>query len=310
MRAAQVSQYGGPDVIQILDVPQPSVGPGQLLVRAHAVGVGPWDALIREGHSGVPQTLPLIPGSDVAGIVDVLGPGVTGFAVGDQVYGLTNGHFTGGYAEYAAVSTASMARKPRNLSFIEAASVPVVAVTAWQMLFDYARAVAGQKVLVLGAAGNVGAYAVQLARHAGLEVFATASSDDLDYIRALGAGIAIDYRHPRFEDFTQAMDIVIDTVGGDTRLQSLRVLKPGGILVSAVYSPLPTEEAIRARVRAVTFIVNVTTAQLTTITSLFDSGKLAPQVGTVLPLADAQLTHRMLAGAPHPRGKIVLNLDL
>jgi len=310
MRAAQVSQYGGPDVIQILDVPQPSVGPGQLLVRAHAVGVGPWDALIREGHSGVPQTLPLIPGSDVAGIVDVLGPGVTGFAVGDQVYGLTNGHFTGGYAEYAAVSTASMARKPRNLSFIEAASVPVVAVTAWQMLFDYARAVAGQKVLVLGAAGNVGAYAVQLARHAGLEVFATASSDDLDYIRALGAGIAIDYRHPRFEDFTQAMDIVIDTVGGDTRLQSLRVLKPGGILVSAVYSPLPTEEAIRARVRAVTFIVNVTTAQLTTITSLFDSGKLAPQVGTVLPLADAQLAHRMLAGAPHPRGKIVLNLDL
>ena len=310
MRAAQVSQHGGPDVIQILDVPQPSVGPGQLLVRAHAVGVGPWDALIREGHSGVPQTLPLIPGSDVAGIVDVLGPGVTGFAVGDQVYGLTNGHFTGGYAEYAAVSTASMARKPRNLSFIEAASVPVVAVTAWQMLFDYARAVAGQKVLVLGAAGNVGAYAVQLARHAGLEVFATASSDDLDYIRALGAGIAIDYRHPRFEDFTQAMDIVIDTVGGDTRLQSLRVLKPGGILVSAVYSPLPTEEAIRARVRAVTFIVNVTTAQLTTITSLFDSGKLAPQVGTVLPLADAQLAHRMLAGAPHPRGKIVLNLDL
>ena len=310
MRAAQVSQYGGPDVIRILDVPQPSVGPGQLLVRAHAVGVGPWDALIREGHSGVPQTLPLIPGSDVAGIVDVLGPGVTGFAVGDQVYGLTNGHFTGGYAEYAAVSTASMARKPRNLSFIEAASVPVVAVTAWQMLFDYARAVAGQKVLVLGAAGNVGAYAVQLARHAGLEVFATASSDDLDYIRALGAGIAIDYRHPRFEDFTQAMDIVIDTVGGDTRLQSLRVLKPGGILVSAVYSPLPTEEAIRARVRAVTFIVNVTTAQLTTITSLFDSGKLAPQVGTVLPLADAQLAHRMLAGAPHPRGKIVLNLDL
>ena len=310
MRAAQVSQYGGPDVIQILDVPQPSVGPGQLLVRAHAVGVGPWDALIREGHSGVPQTLPLIPGSDVAGIVDVLGPGVTGFAVGDQVYGLTNGHFTGGYAEYAAVSTASMARKPRNLSFIEAASVPVVAVTAWQMLFDYARAVAGQKVLVLGAAGNVGAYAVQLARHAGLEVFATASSDDLDYIRALGAGIAIDYRHARFEDFTEAMDIVIDTVGGDTRLQSLRVLKPGGILVSAVYSPLPTEEAIRARVRAVTFIVNVTTAQLTTITSLFDSGKLAPQVGTVLPLADAQLAHRMLAGAPHPRGKIVLNLDL
>jgi len=310
MKAAQVTQYGGPDVIQVVDVPRPDVGPGQLLVRVHAVGVGPWDALIREGQSGVPQTLPLILGSDVAGTVDALGSGVTGFAVGEEVYGLTNGHFTGGYAEYAVVSTASTARKPRSLTFVEAASVPVVAVTAWQMLFDYARALAGQKVLVLGAAGNVGAYAVQLARQAGLEVFATASSADLDYIRALGAGTAIDYRHARFEDFAHVMDIVIDTVGGDTRLQSVRALKPGGILVSAVYSPLPTEEANRAGVRTLTFIVNVTTAQLTTVTSLFDTGKLAPQIGSVLPLADAQLAHRMLAGAPHPRGKIVLNLDL
>jgi len=310
MKAAQVARYGGPDVIQVVDVPRPEPGPGQLLIRVHAVGVGPWDALIREGHSGVPQTLPLILGSDVAGTVDALGPDVTDFAIGDEVYGLTNGHFTGGYAQFAVVSAASMARKPRILNFVEAASAPVVATTAWQMLFDYAHAVARQKVLILGAAGNVGAYAVQLARHAGLEVFATASSDDLEFIRGLGADTAIDYRQVRFDDLARTIDIVIDTVGGNTRVQSLRALKPGGILVSAVYSPMPTDEAERAGVRAVTFIVNVTTAHLTSIATLFDTRKLVSQVGTVLALADAQTAHRMLAGAPHPRGKIVLNLAL
>ena len=308
MRAAQVTQYGGPHVIRVVDVPIPEPGSGQLRVRVHAVGVGPWDALIREGHSGVPQTLPLILGSDVAGAVDAIDPDVTNFAVGDEVYGLTNEHFTGGYAEYAVVSAASMARKPKSLTFIEAASVPVVAVTAWQMLFDYAHAIAGQKVLILGAAGNVGAYAVQLARNAGLGVFAIASSNDLEYLLKLGATTVLDYRRIRFEDLARTIDIVIDTVGGDARLQSLRVLKPGGILVSAVYSPMPTDAAAEAGVRAVTLIVKVTTAQLTTIAELFDRAKLIAQVGAALPLADAQVAHRMLAGAPHPRGKIVLNV--
>jgi len=139
-----------------------------------AAGVGPWDALLREGQSGVPPTLPLILGSDIAGIVDVIGAGVSAFSVGDEVYGLTNQHFTGGYAEYALATASSTARKPKSLSFIQAASAPVVAVKAWQMLFDYAHAVAGQKVLIHAGAGNVGAYAVQMARNAGLEALATA----------------------------------------------------------------------------------------------------------------------------------------
>jgi NADPH:quinone reductase-like Zn-dependent oxidoreductase len=176
------------------------------------------------------------------------------------------------------------------------------------MLFDYAQAKAGQTVLIHGAAGNVGAYAVQMARNAGLEVFATASAKDLDYVRELGAGTAIDYRETPFEDVVRAVDIVLDTVGGDTCVRSIGVLKPGGILVSVVSSPMPEDIAAKAGVRAVYFIVDVTTDRLNTIAELFDSKKLVPQVGTVLPLADAQVAHQMLAGAPHGRGKIVLNV--
>lgn len=308
MKAAQVSQYGGPDVIRFVDLPLPVPSAGQLRVRVHAAGVGPWDALIREGRSGVPQTLPLILGSDIAGVVDVIGPGISSFAAGDEVYGLTNTHFTGGYGEYSVVEAPSIARKPARLTFLEAAAAPVVAVTAWQMLFDHAHAVAGQKVLIQGAAGNVGAYAVQLARNAGLEICATASSDDLDYVRGLGATTLVDYRKQRFEDIVRGLDIVIDTVGGDTRIRSLQVLKPGGILVSVVSPPMPDEIAAKARVRSVFFFVDVTTARLNTIAELFDAKKLVPQVGTVLPLADAKVAHEMLAGAPHARGKIVLKV--
>lgn len=291
-----------------MDLPCPQPGTGQLRVRVAAAGVGPWDALVREGRSGVAQTLPLTLGSDIAGTVDALGAGVSGFNVGEEVYGLTSERFTGGYAQYALASVSSMARKPDSLSFIQAASAPVVAVTAWQMLFDYAHAVSGQQVLIQGAAGNVGAYAVQMARDAGLEVFAAASSRDIDYVRSLGATHPIDYRHTRFEEVAQALDIVIDTVGGETRERSIGVLKPGGILVSVVSAPMPQELAAKARVRAVFFFVDVTTARLNTVSELFDSGKLVPQVGTVLPLADVQVAHQMLAGAPHARGKIVLDV--
>ncbi len=145
MRAAQIVEYGPPSVIQVANIPRPQPQSGQLLVRVKAAGVGPWDALVREGRTAIPQTLPLTLGSDIAGTVEAMGADVSGFAVGNEVYGLTNNHFTGGYAEYALASASSMARKPRSLNFIEAASAPVVAVTAWQMLFDYASAIADKR---------------------------------------------------------------------------------------------------------------------------------------------------------------------
>jgi NADPH:quinone reductase-like Zn-dependent oxidoreductase len=307
MKAARILQFGPPSVIVNEDMERPKAGEGQLLVQVKAAGVGPWDALIREGKSTVSPAPPLILGSDLAGIVAEAGTGVFGFKAGDEVYGSTNDGFVGAYAEYALASAAMMAPKPRSLNFLEAASAPVVAVTAWQMLFDYAHAQAGQTVLILGAGGNVGAYAVQLARNAGLNVIATASANDVDYVRGLGANMVFDYHRAPFEDAAHSVDAVIDTVGGTTSERSLRVLKPGGILVSAV-SPVPEETTKRYGVKAVFFYVEVTTSRLQRLTELFDSKKLVPCVGTVLPLSQARVAHDMLAGAPHDRGKIVLKI--
>ena len=307
MKAARVHQFGPPHVITNDNLPRPTPGPGQLLVRVKAAGVGPWDALVREGKSALHQSLPLILGSELAGIVEAIGPEVSGFEPGEEVYGATNEQFTGAYAEYAVTSAGMMAPKPAKLDFIEAASAPIVAVTAWQMLFDYAHASAGQSVLIHGAAGNVGAYAVQLARRTGLHVIASAGSGDVEYVRSLGAERIVDYQTERFEESVIGMDVVLDTIGGDPQQRSLRVLKPDGILVSSV-SPVPEAAQKRYGVRAVFFYVEVTTARLMKITELFDGGKLFPHVGTVLPLEEARTAHQMLGGAPHRRGKIVLRV--
>src|SRR5262250_1780251 len=177
MKAARVLRFGPPNVITHEDMPQPQPAAGQLLVRVKAAGVGHWDALIRDGKVRL-QPLPLIPGSELAGTVAAIGADVSGFNLGDEVYGATNEQFSGAYAEYALASARRIAPKPKTLSFIEAASAPIVAVTAWQMLFEYAHVTAGQTVLIHGAAGDVGAYAVQLASQAGLHVVATAGSAD------------------------------------------------------------------------------------------------------------------------------------
>ena len=307
MKAARVLQFGPPSVIENDDLPRPEPAAGQLLVRVKAAGVGPWDALVREGKSGVQETLPLILGSELSGIVDTVGAGVAGFTRGDEVYGATNEQFTGGYAEYALPLAKMMAQKPKTLNFIQAASAPVVSVTAWQMLFDYAHVTAGQTVLIHGAAGNVGAYAVQMAKQAGLHVTATAASADSQYVQSLGAERVLDFHTQRFEELLSGMDVVLDTVGGDTQQRSLQVLKQGGILVSSV-SPVPDTTQKLYGIRAAFFYVDVTTARLNSITELFDSGKLVTDVGTVLPLEEARVAHEMLGGAPHKRGKIVLSI--
>ena len=306
MKVARVLQFGPPSVITNVDLPRPEPAAGQLLVRVKAAGVGNWDALVREGKLPNEQ-LPLILGYELAGIVEGIGTEVSGIKHGDEVYGATNEQLTGAYAEYALPSARMMAQKPKTLNFIEAASAPIVTVTAWQMLFEYARVAAGQTVLILGAAGNVGAYAVQLAKLSDLHVVATAASADLDYVRGLGAERVIDYKKERFEESLNGVDVVLDTVGGETQERSLRVLKPGGILVSAV-SPVPEAAQERYGVRAASFYVDVTTARLNTITQLFDSGKLATNVGTVLPLDQVRTAHEMLGGEPHKRGKIVLSI--
>jgi NADPH:quinone reductase-like Zn-dependent oxidoreductase len=306
MKVARILQFGPPNVITNDDLPRPEPAAGQLLVRVKAAGVGNWDSLIREGKIEV-QALPIILGSELSGNVEAIGAQVSGFKPGDEVYGATNEQFTGAYAEYALASARRMAQKPKTLNFIEAASAPVVTVTAWQMLFEYAQVTAGQTVLILGAAGNVGAYAVQLAKQAGVHVVASSGFADLDYVQSLGAEKAVDYKKVRFEESLTGFDVVIDTVGGDLQQRSLRLLKPGGILVSVV-SPVPETTQERYGIRAAYFYVDITTARLNKITELFDSGKLVSNVGTVLPLEEARIAHEMLGGAPHKRGKIVLRI--
>jgi len=306
MKAARVLQYGPPSVIASDDVPRPEPGAGQLLVRVKAAGVGEWDALTREGKIQL-QPLPLILGAELSGIVEAIGAEVSGFQVGDEVYGATNEQFTGAYAEYAVPFAGRMGQKPKRLNFVEAASAPVVAVTAWQMLFDYARVTRGQTALIVGAAGNVGAYAVQLASQAGLHVIASARAANRQHLTELGAERVVDSETELSEDSLTGVDVVLDTVGGETQPRSLRVLKRGGILVSVV-SPVPEALPERYGVRAAYFIVDITTARLDKISELFDAGKLVTAVGTVLPLEEASVAHEMLGGAPHKRGKIVLRV--
>jgi len=304
MKAARIHAFGPPSAIVIDELPHPTPEEGELVVRVAAAGVGPWDALIREGKSVVQLSLPVILGSDLAGIVDSVGTGVIRFKPGDEVFGVTNKQFCGAYAEYAVASAQMVAAKPRSLSFVEAASVPVVAVTAYQMLFDHARMKAGQAVLIHGAAGNVGAYAVQLAKQAGLRVFATAGPGDLDYVRGLGAEMVVNYKITKFEDVVPPVDAVLDAVGGETQHRSFRVLKPDGILVSVI-SPPPQRVGFRSEF----FLADVTATRLDTLARLLDGQKLTTAVGTALPLEEARKAHEMLAGAPHKRGKIVLTMD-
>ena len=290
-------------MIQIDDVPRPAPASGELLVRVAASGVGPWDAIIREGRSKVSPLPPLTLGSDFSGVVEEVGPDVAEFQPGDAVYGVTNPLFCGANAEYAVASAGMVTLKPPRLSHTDAASIPVVAVTAWQMLFEYADAKPGQTVLILGAGGNVGSYAVQLAAWRSLRVVALAGPKDIEYIWSLGADTVIDYSAGRFEAAAGPVDLVIDAVGGETRDRAVHTIKPGGVLVSVVSGgPMPS----RREVRSVFFYVEVTTERLDRISELLAAGRLSPHVGTVLPLSDIRTAHEMLAGRPHERGKIVL----
>ena len=306
MMAWRVHEYGPPDVMKFERIPRPDPGPGEVLVKVKAAGVGPWDGWIRAGKGALPEPLPLTLGSDLAGEVIAVGQGVSRPLVGDQIYGVTNSRFVGAYAEYAVASAAMVASKPASLSSIEAAGVPVVAVTARQALFDQAKLTTGQTVVIHGAAGSVGAYAVQLAHQAGLHVIATASAGDAALVRELGADTVIDYRTGRFEDNVRGADAVIDLVGGDTQRRSFQVLRRGGKLISAVSEP-DQLLALGHGVEAAFFLVDVTTEELAEIARLIDDGKLRTGVGVVLSLADAPQAHLMLEGLkPRPKGKIVL----
>jgi NADPH:quinone reductase-like Zn-dependent oxidoreductase len=306
MMAWRVHAFGPPEVMTFERVERPEPGAGEVLVKVEGAGVGPWDGWIRAGKSALPQPLPLTLGSDLSGEIVAVGTGVSELRVGDQVYGVTNPRFIGAYAEYAVASAGMVSRKPTSLTHAEAASVPVISVTAWQALFDHAQLKAGQTAVIHGAAGNVGSYAVQLARRAGVQTIATVGTHDMSVVRNLGATMVIDYRTQHFEDHVRDADAVIDLVGGETQHRSFQVLRRGGKLISAVSRP-DQHLAERHGVESMFFLVNVTTQYLAEIARLIDGGELRTKVGVVLRLADAREAHFMLEGVrPQPKGKIVL----
>jgi len=308
MMAWRVHEFGPPSVMAFERVPRPAPGAREVLVKVAAAGVGPWDGWIRAGKSALPQPLPLTLGSDLCGQIVEVGTDVSELRVGDQIYGVTNPQFIGAYAEYAVAAAGMVARKPTSISEIEASSVPVVAVTALQALFDHARLKAGQTVLIHGAAGNVGAYAVQMAHRADVQTIATVGTDDTSFVRSLGADTVIDYRRQRFDELVRDVDAVIDLVGGETQTRSFQLLRRGGKLISAVSKP-DQDLAQRFGIEAAFFLVDVTSRSLTEIARQIDSGQLKTRVGAVLPLANARDAHLMLEHSlPQPKGKIVLEV--
>jgi NADPH:quinone reductase-like Zn-dependent oxidoreductase len=302
MLAMRIHEFGGPDVIHAEEIPVPQPGPDEILVRVDAAGVGPWDAWIRSGSSVLPQHLPLTLGSDIAGTIVACGDPAANMRIGEVVYGVTNRQFTGGYAEFACCKAAMIATKPKSLNSVHAASVPVIAVTAWQMLFDHGRAVAGQSVLVHGAAGNVGTFAIQLAKAAGLRVLATACESHRTELLKLGADVVLG----RTPNSSEQVDLVVDLVGTQGSDVLFDTVRSGGALISAVNQP-DAGIAAEKGIHATFMLVDVHTDALGQLAAMFDTGKLITEVGTVLPLAEARRAHEMLDGtAARKRGKIVL----
>jgi NADPH:quinone reductase-like Zn-dependent oxidoreductase len=308
MKAIRMHTQGGPELLAYEDAPIPALQPGDALVRVIATSITKteltWDETYRD-CDGRPR-IPTIPGHEFAGIVDALAPETAGVRVGDAVYALSSFCRNGSAAEFIAIRAADLAPKPHSLNFEQAAAVPLAALTAWQALFDHAKIEKGERVLIHGAAGGVGTYAVQLANWKGAQVIATASAKDHNFLGELGASEVIDYTHEHFEEKVGAVDMVLDTVGGETQQRSWSVLRRGGILISIV-SPVAAGKAAALGLRGAFFIVEPNRAQLIQMGHLIDKGTLRVVVGAVLPLARAREAFEQASGG-HKRGKTVLQV--
>jgi NADPH:quinone reductase-like Zn-dependent oxidoreductase len=309
MKAIRVYSFGGPDVLSMEEIPRPLPKSGEILVGVRAAGVNPvdWKTRRGEGAAGmIKRPFPVILGWDFAGTVVALGEGVTRFAEGDAVYGMVRIPDEGTYAEYVTLPAEHAARKPETLTFDDAAAVPLAALTAWQALFEIGHLVSGQKVLIHAAAGGVGHLAVQLAKTKGAKVVATASRENHEYLRSLGAEVVIDYARERFEDHVKDADLVLDTVGGATQERSFAALRPGGTLVSILSHP-DELRAAQSGVHAHWTFVQPSGHRLDDIAKLVDEGDLRPTVSHVYPFVAANEAHARLERG-HTRGKLVLRV--
>ena len=297
--------YGGPEQLKLEQVQRPEPQEGEVLVRVHAAGVNPVDWKIRAGYMKDfrPIPFPFNPGLDFAGVVEEVGPGVTSFQKGQAVFGQSS---MGTYAEYVTASVKVIALKPKTLSFDEAAAIPVGATTAWQALFDHGNLQAGQHVLIQGAAGGVGSFAVQFARWKGTHVIGTTSQANVDFVRSLGAETVVDYTTTPVETSVHDVDLVFDTVGGKTLDSSLQAVKRGGTLVTIAGQP--SEEKARERdVHVASFRASVSSELLQTFAQLIDEGQVKVAIAQSFSLSEAPQAH-VLSESGHGRGRIVLHI--
>ncbi|MET9414169.1 NADP-dependent oxidoreductase [Streptomyces klenkii] len=310
MRAIRQETAGGPDVLRLVETDRPVPGPTEILVRVRAAGVNPvdWKTRVR-GRYYTGDIPPFGLGFDVSGVVEAVGDGVTLYAPGDEVYGMPRfPHPAGAYAEYVAAPTRHFAPKPQGLDHVQAAALPLAALTAWQAVVDTARVTEGQRVLIHAAAGGVGHLAVQIAKARGAYVIGTASAGKHDFLRSLGADELIDYREQDFAGELEDLDVVVESISGDYPARSLRTLRPGGTLVSL----LPLEEPVLAEarergIRAARMMVEPDLAGLQSISELVESGRLRTEIAAVLPLAEAAKAHE-LGETGRTSGKIVLTV--
>jgi NADPH:quinone reductase-like Zn-dependent oxidoreductase len=309
MHAMRIHEFGGPETLKddVLPLPQPR--DDEVLVRIEAASVNPVDGKTRQGKFPPVQedALPLTLGRDLSGVVESCGTQVHGLRKGDAVFAFL-GTDRGAYAQYAMVKAAEFAPKPENLSHVEAASVPLAALTAWQGMIDHGGLKKGQRVLIHGAAGGVGHFAVQIAEARGAWVAATCSRDDMDFVRGLGADQVIDYKNQKFEKEVSDIDLVFDLVAGETQDRSFAVLKDGGALVSTLQEP-DQEKARAKHLRTAHYMTRPDAEQLAEIGDLLLMGEIKPYIFATYPLEEAARAETALA-KDHVQGKIVLTVNL
>jgi NADPH:quinone reductase-like Zn-dependent oxidoreductase len=306
MKAVVAHEYGAPDVLKFEEVARPEPNGDEALVRVIASSVNPADPLTLSGKYAKEfgTHLPLIPGYDIAGVVEQTGADVGTLKVGEAVYGYPT--FGGGWAGYVIVKEWEVAPKPKSLNFVDAAAVPMGALTAWQALVDVAKLQPGQTILIHGGSGGVGSFAIQIAKARGARVIATASTANQDLLKQLGADIAVDYTKTKFEDVAKGVDAVLDPVGKETLARSYDLVKKNGIVMSLVARPDPAELTKRG-IRGAAISAHPDAKDLTEIAQLIDAGKIKPIVTQVLPLSEA-IAAQQQAATHHTRGKVVLRI--
>ena len=306
MKAVRIHAYGDESALRYEDAPMPDIAPDDVLVRVVAASVNPVDWKVREGYlkQMLPHQFPLTLGWDVSGVVDATGKNVSHFKVGDAVFSRPDIKRNGTYAEYVAIREDELAHKPQTISHIEAATLPLAGIAAWEAIISTAKVAAGQRVLVHAASGGVGSIAVQLAKSRGAYVIATTSEKNRALVMSLGADDVIDYRTQQFEEIVRDVDVVLDTIGGPVQEASWSVLKPGGILVSIIATP-SEEKASALGVRSAFLFIGPNPAILMQLAALVDSGKLRPLVGAEFALKDIAKAHAF-SQSGHAVGKIAL----